>query len=159
LQAAGTALGSQVTRIANSGGRVLISTLPDVGLTPFAISEEAATPGRAAMLSRLSKVFNAYLRNGFIDDGRRIGLLLTDELFANVVKSPAGAGLVDVKHAWCDPAFPPPACTTNTPVPPPSAAASAPASTYLWAGDLLFGSSGHSLLGNQAVSRANSNPF
>ena len=159
LKVAGEALAGQVNRIANSGGKVLISTVPDLGLTPFALSENATSSGRAALLTRLTKSFNDNLRNKIINDGRRIGLLLTDELVQAVVRNPAGAGLVDVTRAVCDPAFLPPACTTKTLVTPPGAAASASASTYLWANDRLFSSSGQSLLGSQAASRASGNPF
>ena len=36
VKARGRALGEQVNRIVNAGGRVIIATLPDMGVTPFA---------------------------------------------------------------------------------------------------------------------------
>jgi outer membrane lipase/esterase len=159
MRVAGESLAAHVNRIANSGGKVLISTVPDLSLTPFALSEEAAAPGRAAILKRLTAEFNARLRINIINDGRRIGLLLTDEMVQAVVGNPAGAGLVNARDAVCLASAPPPSCTTATLVTPPAPAASATAATYLWANDRLFSSSGHSLLGSLALTRATGNPF
>ncbi len=160
LKGAALALGGQVNRIRDAGGRVLISTVPDLGLTPFAIAEDLATPGRAALLSRLSQVFNDFLRNGFVNDGRRIGLLLTDEMVLGVVRNPAAAGLINWTEAVCQPGFAPPTCTTKTLVAaPPGSAASASASNYLWASDRLLSSSGQGFLGSLAINRATGNPF
>ncbi len=160
LKNSALALGQQVNRIRDSGGRVLISTIPDLGLTPLAVTDELATPGRAALLSRLTQVFNDFLRNGFVNDGRRVGLLLTDEMVQSVVRNPGSAGLINWTAAVCQPGFAPPACTTKTLIPdPPGAAASASASNYLWASDRLLSTSGQAFLGNLAIGRATGNPF
>ncbi len=116
LEAAGTALADQVNRIARAGGKVLISTVPDLGLTPFAVTEG---PTNAAVLSRLTFSFNRKLRLGIINDGHMIGLLLTDEMVQSIVKTvQAGATTtyVDVTHVACDPAVAPLVqdCTTLT---------------------------------------------
>ena len=42
----GRVLGDQINRLANAGAKVLISTIPDLGLTPFAIAERAAHASR-----------------------------------------------------------------------------------------------------------------
>ena len=42
VEAIGAALGQQVNRLADSGAKVLISTLPDLGTTPFALAENGA---------------------------------------------------------------------------------------------------------------------
>ena len=157
VRAAGEALAAQVNRIANSGGKVLISTVPDLSLTPFALSEDALTPGRAALLKRLTAEFNARLRINIINDGRRIGLLLTDETVQAVAKNPAAAGLANAKDAACG--LGPTSCTTEQLVHPPAPAASATAGSYLWATDRLFSSGGHSVLGSLALTRATGNPF
>lgn len=155
LEGLGEALAAQVNRIADAGGKVLISTVPDLGLTPFAIAE-GAPPGRAAVLSRLTKRFNAKLRIKITNDGRRIGLLLTDELVQAVVRNPGGSGFTNVIAPACDVLLAPvvTACTTAKLV----AGAIAPAN-YLWANDRLLGPNGHRLLGNLALSRASNNPF
>ena len=155
VEALGETLAAQVNRVADAGGKALISTLPDLGLTPFALSEETASPGRAAMLTRLTKRFNAKLRINIVNDGRRIGLLLTDELVQAVVKSPAGSGLTNVTQAACDAALAP-SVTTCTPS---TLISGASATTYLWANDRLFGPAGHVLLSNLALSRVANNPF
>lgn len=159
VQAAGRALAAQVNRIADLGGKVLISTVPDLGLTPFAISEDAITPGRAALLTSLTEEFNVGLRLRIVNDGRRIGLLLIDETVQSMVKYPASYGLVNAKDAVCIAGLGPTACTSLTLVTAPPGFPPATASNYLWANDRLFSSSGHSQLGNLAYSRASSNPF
>jgi phospholipase/lecithinase/hemolysin len=155
VESLGEALAGQVNRVADAGGKILISTLPDLGLTPFALREDANIPGRAALLSRLTKRFNAKLRINIINDGRRIGLLLTDELVQAVVKNPSGSGFLNVTLAACDPTQAPNVteCTTA------KLSAGADASTYLWANDLLLSPGGHRLLANLALSRAANNPF
>ena len=57
-------MGEQVNRIANAGGRVIIATLPDMGVTPFALKEKAAKvdTDRAAFLSTLTTEFNTAMR-------------------------------------------------------------------------------------------------
>jgi phospholipase/lecithinase/hemolysin len=158
LESRGEALAGQVNRVADSGGKVLISTVPDLGLTPFAVSQEALVPGSAALLSRLTKRFNAKLRIKIINDGRRIGLLLTDELIQALVRNPAGNGFVNVTLAVCSVPLTPvvtaaTACTANTLI------TGGDAATYLWAGDRLLGFNGQRLLGNLALSRTSNNPF
>jgi outer membrane lipase/esterase len=155
VEGLGEALAAQVNRVADAGGKILISTLPDLGLTPFALGEEALNPCRAALISRLTKRFNAKLRINIINDGRRIGLLLTDELVQAVAKNATGSGFVNTTQAACDAALAPSvtACTTVTLV------TGASATTYLWANDRLLSPGGHQLLANLALSRAANNPF
>ena len=155
LEALGESLALQVNRIADAGGKVLISTVPDLGLTPFALAEEALVPGRAALLTQLTKRFNAKLRIKITNDGRRIGLLLTDELVLAVVRNPTGNALVNVTSAVCDVALAPlvTACTTATLI------TAGDATTYLWANNKLLGVTGNRLLANLALSRASNNPF
>jgi outer membrane lipase/esterase len=118
LEASGAALSAQVNRVAELGGKVLISLVPDMGLTPFAAAEELVTPGRQAMLSRLTSAFNQKLRIGLVNDGRMIGLLLTDELIQSIYKSAAATNstYIDAKNAACDLAKEPllEKCTTET---------------------------------------------
>ena len=78
LQARGLALAGQVNRVANLGAKVLISLAPDMGLTPYALAEEAAVAGRAAMLTRMTKAFNQALRLNIINDGRKQDVTKSD---------------------------------------------------------------------------------
>lgn len=160
VQTLGATVAGQVNRIANAGGKVLISTVPDLGLTPFAVKEEVSNAGRAALLSRLTLAFNLKLRTNLINDGRMIGLVVGDELTQTMVKFPSLYGLTTatggVTAAACD--IPTKAatldvCTTLTLV------TDATASTYLWADDKHLGPVGHKTLGGAASTRATNNPF
>jgi len=150
----GVSLAGQVNRIADSGGKVLISTLPDLGATPFALAPDAP-PGRAALLTQMTQAFNSKVLSNITNDGRRIGLLLTEDLFRSIVRTGgAGTGL-NVKDAACDVTKAPVVtqCTTDKLV------TGATAGAYLWADDRWFSFGGHAQLANLALVRALSNPF
>ena len=157
VEQAGSALADQVNRIGKLGGKVVVATVPDVGLTPYALAEKAAhtDTDRAALLTRLTARFNAKLRLGLINDGRMIGLIFADELIQAMVKNPATFSLLNVIDAVCDPVKAPQvsACTTQTLVTAGSAAA------YLWADALRLSPVGQGNLGGLAITRARGNPF
>ena len=160
LQAAGAALGAQVNRVANTGAKVLISTVPDQGITPFANAELAANSdtNRAALLQRLTQRFNASLRSTIENDGRKIGLVLADEYFDNIITA-GGGGFTNATTAVCDLSqsheVPPSAfdCTVDTLIP------GGNATSYLWADNFLLSAGGQTQLGQLALSRAQNNPF
>lgn len=154
-QAAGSALAGQVNRIANAGGKVLISTVPDLGFTPFAVAENSANAGRAALLSRLTGAFNARVRAGIENDGRKIGLLLADEQVQTLAKFPQLYGLANVTTPACDPVKAPSLeqCSTQTLV------TDGSPTTYLWADATHLSPAGHRSLGLAASNRATNNPF
>ena len=157
VEQAGSALADQVNRIGKLGGKVVVATVPDVGLTPYALAEKAAhtDTDRAALLTRLTARFNAKLRLGLINDGRMIGLIFADELIQAMVKNPATFSLLNVIDAVCDPVKAPQvsACTTQTLVTAGSAA------VYLWADALQLSPVGQGNLGGLAITRARGNPF
>ena len=103
-EAAGAALGDQVNRIANAGAKVLISTVPDLGLTPFAGGREGGHTDidRSALLTRLTARLNAEMRATILNDGRMIGLILTDEYFQIVQRTAGGGGFTNVLTPVCD---------------------------------------------------------
>lgn len=153
VQSAGLRLAEQVNAITNTGARVLVSTIPDLGLTPFAI-EERDTHGdtdRAKLLTRLVDAFNQTMRLNLINDGSKIGLLLADDLSRAMVRVPGAYGLSNVDTAVC--AVDLPLCNSNTLV------GDGNTATYLWADDTRPGLTLHDRLGDQAVSRVNNNPF
>ncbi len=155
LQAAGAGLAAQINRIANAGGKVLVSLVPDMGLTPYAVDKEASAAGSAALLSRLTVAFNSAMREKLLNDGRYIGLLLTNELLQSIVANPSTYGFNNVTQAAC--ASPATAdlltCTTSTLV------SGADSGTWLWAGSVQLAPNGHARLGTLAVTRATGNPF
>jgi outer membrane lipase/esterase len=157
VEQAGTTLAAQVNRIGTLGGKVLVSTVPNLGLTPYARAEKAAhaDTDRAALLSRLTARFNSKLRVGLINDGRMIGLLFTDESMQAIATNPGTFGYANVVDAVCDPAKAAQvtACTTQTLI------AAGSGSTFLWADSLQMSPAGHSNLAGLALTRARGNPF
>ena len=154
-EAAGTALGLQVNRLADAGAKVIVSTAPDLGLSPFGIAEEARVAGRAALLTRLSARLNAKLRVTVVNDGRRIGLVFADEALQSAFKFAASAGFTNVTQHVCNPVLAPTVnrCTTATLV------SGGSATTWLWADDTHLSPGGQALLGTIGLSRAKNNPF
>ncbi len=168
VEAAGALLSTQVNRIAALGGKVVISTVPDLGLTPFALAEKAANTitatdaDRASILVALTKSFNDKLIVGLINNGRTTGLIFTDELVQTMVKFPSTYALSNVSDVVCDIAKAPlvSACTAQTLVPLVAPATVVPtANTHLWADSLQLSPAGHRNLGSLAVTRARGNPF
>ncbi|CAN5684671.1 hypothetical protein BH11PSE8_BH11PSE8_32320 [soil metagenome] len=161
LRSSGAALATQVNRIGNLGGKVLVSNVPDVGVTPYALAQKAAfsDTDRAALLTALTAAFNEGMRSNLINDGRMIGLLLSDELIDAISKNPGGNGYANVTLAACSVALP--ACNANTLIPDPNSTsgATASATTWLWADDLHLSAGGHKNLGSIAITRAGNNPF
>lgn len=151
--ARGRQLAEQANRLANANGRVIVLTLPSVGLTPFGIAERASRPDvdRAALLGELTAAFNRELRLNLINDGRLIGLVLADELIESMAQFPAAYSLANSTQAACTVALPD--CTTST------LTLNATASTWLWADSLRLGPQGHAQIGNAALSRVARNPF
>lgn len=159
---AGTLVGAQVVRITDRGAKVIVSTVPNVGLTPFAINRELTAPGSIARLSDLSARFNTRLRlklQDVRDGGRAVGLVLADELVLAMTQSPATYGLINITQGVCSTALP--GCdmttllTTLNPVP----AATSYGNDCLWADATHLGPNAQSRLGTLAVNRARSNPF
>lgn len=143
------------------GPKIVLSTIPLMNLTPYAITEAVNRPGLDVLnvLKAYSQAFNTALRagdqqNGFsgiVNDGRFIGLIELDALLQTGVNNPPGYGLVNVVQAACT--VPLPDCTQNTLV------TGATASNFLWASDLWMGPTAHLNLGNFARGRATGNPF
>lgn len=151
LRRRGALVAQQVERIAERDGRTIISTVPDLGVSPFAIAEEAANPGRAALLSRLTFAFNARMRATLRNDGRRIGIVLADDIVQVISRNPTLFGVPNASQSACTVA--PPDCTTATLV------EGASATTWLWAAPTLLSAGGHARLGTIAETRARNNPF
>ncbi|MGE5117131.1 MAG: SGNH/GDSL hydrolase family protein [Betaproteobacteria bacterium] len=155
LEDRGTALAGLVHRLVDAGGKVIVLTVPDLGVTPFAIAEKAAhtDTDRAALLSRLTDRFNAKLRVGLVNDsGRNVGLVLGDQVIQFYSRFPAAGGFVDVIDPACTTAAPPD-CTNKT------LATGADGNTWLWATPTLLSAGGQRQLGIAADSRSRNNPF
>ena len=151
----GQVLAQVVNRIAAAGGRVIISTLPDIGLTPYALAETVAhgDTNRGTLLTALTTAFNLAMRVGLNNDGRYIGLVLLDETVQSMVKFPSAYSMSDVTDPACLPNVVVQNCTTRTLFP------NATGDSWLWANNLLLGSGAQARLGSLAVTRAKNNPF
>jgi len=145
LQARGRLVAAQVNRVIEADGRLIVSTVHDLGYTPYAIAA-----GQSALLSCMTAVFNARVRVDSIQDGRFWGLVLADDDTLAIVRNPSTIGVTNVTDVACTVA--PPACTTSTLVNP-------LATTYLWASDRHFGPLMHNQLAGEAITRARNNPF
>jgi len=153
LRARGTRLADQVNRLVQLGAKVIVSTVPDMGLTPYALAQRAANTDtdRAALLTQLTAEFNRGMRVNILQDGRYIGLVLADEWGQAAVASPGSYGLNNVTAPVC--AVELPGCSSDTLVP------DGNVTTWLWANDTLLSAGGQARLGNLAVARARNNPF
>ncbi|HEY1394130.1 MAG TPA: SGNH/GDSL hydrolase family protein [Methylibium sp.] len=157
VEAQGVALGQLINSIATAGGKVIVVTVPDMGLTPYAIVQESRNPGSAAVLSHLTDRFNVAMRTTIINDGSMIGLVLGDELTQSIAQFPQNFGYTNVTLAACSVALP--ACTTSTLITDPSNGNPATGTTFLWASDRVLGPGAQLRIGQSAVLRARNNPF
>ena len=154
-RARGNALGAQVNAVATAGTPVVILTVPDLGLSPYALSQNITSGDstRAAFMSELVAAFNNRMSVSLINDGRLIGLVYADIEMQTEVKFPSVYAYTDVTSAACAVPVQAPDCTTATLV------SGATATSHLWATDVFPGSTFQARLGTQAAFRARNNPF
>jgi outer membrane lipase/esterase len=146
----GAQLARVINRLVEQGSKVVVSNVPDMGLSPFAMSERAlfADIDRAAFISRLTAAFNEQLGVTVLLDGRFIGLAQADLQFQAIARFPGGTV---VSTAAC--AVAPPACTTATLLP------NADPGAYLWADGTRLSYGGQNQIAQLAADRARRNPF
>jgi hypothetical protein len=155
---AGLMLAGQVSRIADAGGKVLVSTVPDLAYSPFAIAENVSSGDatRAALIGALVVKFNEGLRVGIAgESGAEVAIMLSDELVQSMAKFPSSYGMTNVTTPACDETLAATVdlCTTDTLV------TDATANNHLWADDTRLSAGGHIYLGSLAATRARGNPF
>lgn len=160
VEAAGDALAVQVNRIAGTGAKVVLAKVLDLGQTPYGLAQKAAFTDidRAAFLTSLAARFNARLRVGILNDGRKIGLVQSDERLQTIVRFASSFGFSNVTQAACLTSVSAPNCTTLT-LGTDSAGAAASGSTWLWADELNLSAGGQARLGEIGESVARNNPF
>ena len=142
-----------VNRLVDLGSKVVVSTIPDMGLSPWARAQKAlfTDTDRAALITRLSTAYNEQLGVKLRLDGRFIGLVQFDLQVQVINRSPASFGFANVTDGVCATALP--NCTTSTLV------TNGDANLYLWADGTRLSAGGQAQLGSLATSRANRNPF
>lgn len=154
-RARGKRLALQINRLVSFGPRVIVSTVPDMGLSPYALKQrnEFTDTDRAALLSRLTADFNEQLGVNILLDGRFIGLVQADLSTQAMVKSPGSFGLSNVTTAACQDTVALPDCNDQTMVDGASAVA------WMWADDLHLSYGGQAQIASLAIDRARRNPF
>ncbi len=151
----GEALGERVNSLARSGPAVVVLTVPDLGLTPFARAQNTSTGDatRSRLLSDLTAAFNNRMSVTLINDGRLIGLVYADVELQTMASLPGFYNLTNVVDAACLATAATPNCTTATLV------SGATAAGYMWADALFPGPTTQARFGTLAASRARNNPF
>lgn len=158
LRNRGLVVAAQVGRIAEIGGKVLVSTPIDVGYTAFAAAQNTATNDttRSSLLHDMTESFVEGLRAGlFNESGNTVALMLSNELIQTMAKFPSSYGIGNVTGEVCDATLAPTvdACTTQTLV------TGGTTSNYLWAKSYYPSPQAHAYLGSLASSRVSTNPF
>ena len=161
-----------ITNSSNSKARALYVVIPDVGKTPYGLSQSDG----GALLSRMTfgvgenyEGFNLGLRNNIANNGRSLGLVDGYNLFFNLTNNTENYannnGIYDLTDPGClpanqpayNPANPSAYCNSTTIVQPEGLIVGD--AYYLWADDRHFGPQPHLLLGNRALSLAENNPW
>jgi outer membrane lipase/esterase len=153
-RARGKQLAQVVNRLVNLGVKVVVSDLPDLGLSPYARAQAALDPtglNRANLISRLTAAFSEQLGVNVLLDGRFVGLVQAQLRFQAIGVSPGSFGLGNISDSICTVALP--TCTSATLI------AGANTAAYLWADDTHITTAGHQQLAALAVDRARRNPF
>jgi outer membrane lipase/esterase len=142
-----------VNRLIELRVKVVVSDVPDMGLTPFALAERALATDidRAQLLSDLTTAFNEQLGVNVVLDGRWVGLAQAQLRFQTIGRSPGSFGLANITTGVCAELLPD--CTSATLVP------DGTAGSHLWADSTHLAPNGHSQLAGLAIDRARRNPF
>lgn len=157
VRARGDRLAAALNAVLATGARAIVATVPDMGLSPYALAQEKIKAGAVARMSSLTFEFNSRLRTGIDStrfDGRNYGLVLADDIVQAMSRYPTSYALNNVVDGVCAVALP--NCTSATAD---LIASDATSANYLWADDRHLAPSAHSYIGTQAVSRAANNPF
>jgi outer membrane lipase/esterase len=187
VTAAGQALGAKTKTITAGKARVLLVTVPDLGLTPYAIAQNGSAtdadefqsldcssdPGtnRQKVLSVLTACFNNGLRTTIENDGNKLGLVTADQLVRLIAKEPSDYSLTNAVDPLCKSSvtfYPTNTCriefsddnstVISTTYDQLNTTDPANVASYwLWAGDLWFSPIGNSKLGSAAISRTQTN--
>jgi len=161
MKGQGIKLAGIVNQIENSGARVILMTIPDMSLSPFAYAEsQKGDFDRLKLLQDMSTQFNLGLVTNFINDGSKIALVQADDYLRNAVRNPAGNGYVQLPNQsyGCLDSAPLPTCNDTTLNNDPTTGQVALAH-FLWADATHLGNVIQNQLGVAAAQRAHSNPF
>ena len=107
---------SRSTSWRRAARRWCVLTVPDIGLSPFALAQNTSTGDttRSTLITDLVEAFNNRISVTLINDGRLIGLVYGDIEIQNMVKFPDSYNLTNVVDAACRADAVLPDCTTAT---------------------------------------------
>ncbi len=146
LQARGRLVAAQINRLIEADGRLIVSTVHDIGYTPYAI---AAWSNGAAVVHdggvQRARARRSHPGRPLLGPGAGRRRHAGD-------RAQPGHHRRDQRHRCRLHFVAPPACTTATLVNP-------QATSYLWATDRHFGPLMHNQLASEAITRARNNPF
>lgn len=142
-----------VNRLVGLGSKVVVASVPDLGLSPYALAQKAlfTDVDRAVLLSNLTTAFNEQMGVNLLLDGRYVGLVQMDLRSRQMVRSPISFGLSNVTSAVCTGTLPD--CSTQTLI------TDGDAATFMWADSKRLSYGGQLQLGSLAVNIATRNPF
>jgi outer membrane lipase/esterase len=157
----GIKLAGVVNQIENAGAKVILLTIPDMSLSPYAYAEsQKGDFDRLKLLQDMSTQFNLGLVTNFINDGSKIALVQVDNYVRNAVRNPSGNGYIQFPNQFygCLDSAPLPTCNDNTLRPDPTTG-QVDAAHFLWADATHLGSVIQGQIGTAAARQAHSNPF
>ncbi len=162
-QRRGGVAAAQINAMLAKGARALVVTVPNLGLSPYAIAAQQSDASAATLLAALSAEYNAVMRTQIDSaayDGRNYGLILADDIVAAMVKFPStylgaphNATVAACTSAVVTDCVVTDVSTSTTLV------SGASSTSHLWADDRHLGPAAHDLIAQQVVSRAVNNPF
>lgn len=157
----GIKLAGIVNQIENAGAKVILVTIPDMSLSPFAFAEsQKGDFDRLKLLQDMSTQFNLGLVTNFINDGSKIALVQADDYVRTAVRNPGGNGFIQFPNQFygCLDSAPLPTCNDNTLRADPNTGQLAGAH-FLWADATHLGNVIQAEIGTAAARQAHSNPF
>lgn len=157
VEAAAARLAAAIDAVANANGRIIFSTVPEFGLSPYAQAKGSADAG---VIAQLVVAFNTTLRTSVANNGRRIGMVQADAIMQVIHENRADAGvaITNTSDPACDDTHRGtalPTCTTATL----TTAATGLSGAFMWADDRYVTPAVHAQIGAAAVSLARGNPF
>lgn len=154
-------LAGHINNVLDTGARAIVSTVPDVGLSPYALAlNEAGSSAASTRLSALVLDFNGTLRTSIDStrfDGRNYGLVLADDVSQSMARNPTVFSLTNTISGVCVTALP--NCTSAAADLVVTAGATTNVAAYLWADSRHVSPAVHARIGEQATARASGNPF
>lgn len=162
MKSQGIKLAGIVNQIENAGAKVLLVTIPDMSLSPFAYAEsQKGDFDRLKLLQDMSTQFNLGLITNFINDGSKIVLVQADDYVRNAVRNAPGNGYIPLPNQTyaCLDSAPLPTCNDDTLRSDPSTGIPVGSTHFLWADATHLGSQVQGQIGLQASRMAHSNPF